>query len=540
MRVTLLVTSFNSLSQLLFTYLKDKGVSVDVLFARDDRTIIEELQTFSPDIILAPYLHYFIPKEVYENYATFIFHPGIVGDRGAYSLEKALDYEEWGVSIIKANALYDGGDIYATNSFKVRQTYKASLYRNEVKESYFALLETFFSHIKEDKKIPQILHPLNTREDITIDWEEDTTQIIVQKINKLDSIPGIIDEILGMKVALFGAHAEEKLSGKKVKEILAKRDGAICLATKDGAVWISHLKELHGFKLPATYLLKEKISGIKESRLPLLFDKSYETFYELSVEMKEKVAYLSFDFHNGAMSSQQSIRLKYAIEYLKEECEVLVLCGGKDFFSNGIHLNILEDSKKQGEDGWSNINAMNDVIKSILEAEDIVTVAALSNNAGAGGVFLALACDKVVAKKSVVLNPHYKTLALSGSEYHSYTLPKRVGQAKAEKILDEALPLSASYAQSIGMIDECYTSKEFSKALHEYTLTLYSQEFIWQKQDEIEAQREKIEQCKTQELEKMYPEFWDEKSAFHQYRHEFVYKVCKQKTPEYLRGVNHA
>ena len=540
MRVTLLVTSFNSLSQLLFTYLKDKGVSVDVLFARDDRTIIEELQTFSPDIILAPYLHYFIPKEVYENYATFIFHPGIVGDRGAYSLEKALDYEEWGVSIIKANALYDGGDIYATNSFKVRQTYKASLYRNEVKESYFALLETFFSHIKEDKKIPQILHPLNTREDITIDWEEDTTQIIVQKINKLDSIPGIIDEIFGMKVALFGAHAEEKLSGKTVKEILAKRDGAICLATKDGAVWISHLKELHGFKLPATYVLKEKINGIKESRLSLLFDKSYETFYELSVEMKEKVAYLSFDFHNGAMSSQQSIRLKYAIEYLKEECEVLVLCGGKDFFSNGIHLNILEDSKKQGEDGWSNINAMNDVIKSILEAEDIVTVAALSNNAGAGGVFLALACDKVVAKKSVVLNPHYKTLALSGSEYHSYTLPKRVGQVMAEKILDEALPLSASYAQSIGMIDKSYVSEHFSKELHEYALRLYSQELIWEKQDEIEVQREKMEQCKTQELEKMYPEFWDEKSTFHQQRHEFVYKICKQKTPEYLRGVNHA
>ncbi len=540
MRVTLLVTSFNSLSQLLFTYLKDKGMKVDVIFARNDVTIIKELQVFSPDMVLAPYLHYFLPKEVYEKYLTFIFHPGIVGDRGAYSLERALNSKEWGVSIIKANELYDGGDIYATTSFKVRQTYKASLYRNEVKESYFALLKTFFSNVKENKKIPQILNPLNTKENITIDWEEDTTQIIVKKINKLDSIPGIMDEILGMKVALFGAHAEEKLFGKKVKEVLAKRDGAICLTTKDGAVWISHLKELHGFKLPATYVLKEKISGIKESRIPLLFNKSYETFYELSVEMKEKVAYLSFDFHNGAMSSEQCIRLKYAIEYIKDECDVLVLCGGKDFFSNGIHLNILEDSKKQGEDGWSNINAMNDLIKSILEAEDVVTVAALRNNAGAGGVFLALACDKVVAKESVVLNPHYKTLALSGSEYHSYTLPKRVGQVMAEKMLDEALPISASYAKNIDMIDKIYTSELFFKKLHEYALTLYSQDFIWEKQNNLEDQRDKMEQCKMQELEKMYPEFWDNESAFHKYRKEFVYKICKQKTPEYLRGVNYA
>ena len=49
------------------------------------------------------------------------------------------------------------------------------------------------------------------------------------------------------------------------------------------------------------------------------------------------------------MSSAQAIRLKYAIDYLKEEYKVLVLMGGDDFFSNGIHLNILEDSKKQSQ-----------------------------------------------------------------------------------------------------------------------------------------------------------------------------------------------
>ena len=68
-------------------------------------------------------------------------------------------------------------------------------------------------------------------------------------------------------------------------------------------------------------------------------------------------------------------KAKYAVEYLKGQCEVLVLVGGMDFFSNGIHLNILEDSQKQGEDGWAKINAINDLIKSIIFADEIVTIA---------------------------------------------------------------------------------------------------------------------------------------------------------------------
>jgi len=96
---------------------------------------------------------------------------------------------------------------------------------------------------------------------------------------------------------------------------------------------------------------------------------------------------MCFNFHNGAMSSQQCIRLKYAFDYIKESAKVLVLIG-------------------------------------------------------AGGFFLALACDYVVASETSVLNPHYKTLGLSGSQYHTYSLPKRVGEDKAKELLDKCLPLS--------------------------------------------------------------------------------------------------
>jgi len=524
--ITLLCSSFNSLTQAIYVTLKNKGYKPKVLYAID----LDKIPSLNPDIILCPFLKSYLPKDIWQNYPTFVLHPGPMGDRGAYSLEHALETDEWGVVWLKVNQELDGGDIYSEVKFKVRDTYKASLYRQEVVRAALDGLDGVFANHSQ-KQVLNPLHKKFNQEKRAINWEKDNTEEIIKKIHQADSHPGVKNEILGIECYLFGVWREEKFKGEP-KEILAKRNGAICLGTVDGAVWISHLKEPNRFKLPSTYVLKERLKGIKEDRLPLLFDKSYESFYETSVEFRDEVAYLCFNFHNGAMSDAQCVRLKYCVDYLKENCKVLVLVGGMDFFSNGIHLNILEDSQKQGEDGWANINAMNDLIKSILFADEIVTVASLARNAGAGGVFMALACDYVVAKEDVVLNPHYKTLGLSGSEYHTYTLPKRVGEKKANELLNSCLPISANEAKKIGMIDEVYSHDDYYEKLHNFSKNSYDEDFIWEKQEFLQENREKIEALKEAELSVMHPEFWDEKSSFHKLRKEFVYKVCPTTTPK--------
>ena len=297
MKITLLITGFNSISQLVYTCLKDRGDEVDVVFATS-LTRDKEIEDFKPDLILCPFLKYYIPHAIYENYPIFVFHPGIRGDRGAYSLEYALNEQKWGGVILKVDKNYDGGDIYASFEFDMRDTYKASLYRGEIKKGFLSVLEEFFSNFKEDKKIPQILNPLHKKPHAMIDWQRDTTKEIVKKVNMFDSFPGIEDEIMGIKCHLFGAWHEERLQADKPKKIIAKRDGAVCISTIDGAIWITHLKTAQGFKLPSTYVLKDKIKGVKEQRLPLLFDMSYKTFYEISHTMDGDVAYLCFNFHN--------------------------------------------------------------------------------------------------------------------------------------------------------------------------------------------------------------------------------------------------
>lgn len=44
-----------------------------------------------------------------------------------------------------------------------------------------------------------------------------------------------------------------------------------------------------------------------------------------------------------------------------------------------------------------------------------ITVAAIEANAGAGGVYLGLACDYCFVQEGSVLNPHYKNMGLYGS-----------------------------------------------------------------------------------------------------------------------------
>lgn len=539
MKILILCTTFNSQTQAVYTALEDRGDEIAVAFAISEEQMLEEIEAFTPQLILCPFLKRYLPESIYENYPTYIFHPGPRGDRGANALEYALGShtKEWGVVILKANELYDGGDIYAQQNFEVRDTYKASLYRQEIVQASVQALEQFFVNLKNDEKVSQLLNPIHeqfTQAKRAIDWLKDDTQTIIDKIHLSDSFPGVLDEILGVTCYLFGVLREELFRGSP-KEILAKRDGAICLGTIDGAVWITHLKEVGKFKLPATYVLKDRLEGIKEDRLPLLFDKSYNTFYETSVEKRDNVAYLCFNFHNGAMSADQCMRLKYAVEYLKNECEVLVLIGGMDFFSNGIHLNILEDSAKQGEDGWANINAMNDLVRSILYADEVVTIASFGRNAGAGGVFMGLACDYAVGKEGVVLNPHYRTLGLSGSEYHTYSLLKRVGKEIAEHLLNECLPLSVEKAKAIKMIDEVYAHESYYEELHHFAKNAYDDDFVWDKQEYLEQNREKIEAFKEQELQVMHPEFWDTNSSFHKLREAFVYKVCPRETPERLK-----
>ena len=82
-----------------------------------------------------------------------------------------------------------------------------------------------------------------------------------------------------------------------------------------------------------------------------------------------------------------------------------------------------------------------------------VTVSAIRGNAGAGGVMAALAADYVWTHRNVILNPHYKSMGLFGSEYWTHFLPERVGSPMAayltESMQVRARPCRAAWCGEV-------------------------------------------------------------------------------------------
>jgi len=253
------------------------------------------------------------------------------------------------------------------------------------------------------------------------------------------------------------------------------------------------------------------------------------------------VGYLHFPFYNGAMGTQQCQRLHHAyIEACRQETKVIVLMGGSDFWSNGMHLNLIEAASSPADESWNNINAINDLALEIINTNSHLTVAALQGNAGAGGVFLARAVDEIWASQGVILNPHYKDMGnLYGSEYWTYLLPRYAGQENAERIIQARLPMGTQEALSLGLINEIIEKKGASfvqdvkkRAADMADVQAYSSRLEYKsKRREVDEHYKPLAEYRKSELDKMHMNFFGFDPSYHIARYNFVYKVAKSRTP---------
>ena len=576
MRILLISSAFSGLTQRFYTELDDAGFTVSVeLHQGDTAAVLEGVSLFQPDLIVCPFLTRRLPKEIYEHYKCLIVHPGIKGDRGPSSLDWAIQNgeAEWGVSLLEAAEEMDAGDIWANKTFPMRQATKSSLFYREVTQAAIDCLWEALSYFDAPDFKPEVqdyskanykgrLQPLMKQPDRAINWKKHKTDEILRRINAADGSPGVLDEIYGQPVFLFNAHKETHLTGKP-GEIIATANQAICLATVDGAIWIGHLKPklesgAKGIKLPATLVLKELLppASTDTSLLKSLLSKTIKNIdidytkpgrqlpcQEVWYEQEADVAYIYFPFHNGGMSTGQCRLLLSVYQHVATlPVNVIVLMGGDECWSNGIHLNHIEAADSPADESWHNINAIDDLIYQIITTLDKLTITAVAGNAGAGGAIMALAADKIFAREGVIFNPHYKNMGeLYGSEYWTYLLPKRVGQKMAASLTEQRLPISAKTAWRIGLCDKvldknhkifaaqvkhlAYADSADSEAL---------QKFLNEKA-KTRCYDESLKALATYrqfELTQMYANFYGN-DDYHAARKRFVFKVNDAlKTPE--------
>ena len=560
MKILLLSSAYNGLTQRVHVELLERGHKVSIEVAINEHTMLEGVQLFQPDLIICPFLKHRIPESIWRHYTCIVVHPGIKGDRGASSLDWAIQDQEivWGVTALQAAEEMDAGDIWATATFKMRPGTKSSIYTVEVTEAAVKVVLQTLERFQDNNFKPEPLDydkpdvhgqlmPNMVQADRRIDWQSDATATILAKINAADGSPGVLDVISGHEYFLYGATQEDNLQGI-AGALLATRMGAVCRATIDGAIWLSHLKQkaINGdkpfLKLPAAIALGDIVADLPE--IPLgIYHTTPTTFREIWYEEKNNVGYLHFDFHNGAMGTGQCQRLRDAvIETRNRPTKILVLMGGRATWSNGIHLNLIEAAKNPSEESWHNINAIDDLVYAILTTTSKITVAAVHGNAGAGGVLLALACDKVCTRSGVIFNPHYKSMGLYGSEFWTYTLPRRVGYEKALAITEACLPMGMQEAKRLGMVDfvipemfdafdnkvammtESFVqSNNYDRILESKVLRRSHDEYV-----------KPLKYYRQDELRQMRDNFYHPNSPYHAARKQFVYKTPATGTPERL------
>lgn len=564
LNILLFASAYNGMCQRVHRELEAENHRVSIELSANEEVMQTAVAQFQPDLIICPFLKHRVPEAIWRKHLCLIVHPGIEGDRGPSSLDWAIDTgrNTWGVTLLQADAEMDAGDIWATRNFAVRDTAKASLYRREVITAAVdgikhilveAIQNPDFCPRPLDYRNPDVTGeclPLMRQDRRKIDWLNDTTATIVKKIHASDSFPGVLDDIAGNAVYLFGARAEYRTTHAAPGDVIGYRDGAICRATLDGAVWIRQMKMAQQgdktfFKLPALQVITQQFHNPAEFEHLTIIDSAVQQ--DITVEIKNGVAYLSFDFYNGAMNTEQCQSLLARLRELRAHADVRViaLLGGEDFWSNGIHLNCIEAAGDPALESWRNINAIDDVVHEIIHMENKITVAALRCNAGAGGAMMPLACDSVWARDGVVLNPHYQTMGLYGSEYWTYLLPKRVGQHLAHELTSQCMPILAKAAKAIGMVDQVLPEdwdlyhQTLQKACEELTRDEIFFPTLQQKQQRRIADEcvQPLETYRTAELRHMKAIFDNPASDYHQLRYNFVHKISCGKTP--ARLINH-
>ena len=558
MRILFLTRSFNALAQRLYLELAALGHEVSIEFDISDAVTIEAVALYRPALIVAPFMKRAIPESVWRHTVCLVVHPGIVGDRGPSALDWAIEEgrREWGVTVLQADAEMDAGPVWSSQTFAMRDASKSSLYRNEVTEAATHALLDAVRRFDDSRAHTRATAPASAQDHWRaqmpqtarrIDWTQDSTQTVLRKIRAADGAPGVLDTLFGTPCHLFDAHPQELAHNHEGGRVIGRRHDAILRSTVDGAVWIGHVRcaDLPGsIKLPVALVFPEQCRDLPEWSIAIEAPAAASGYREIHYEAEAGAGYLHFPFYNGAMSTAQCVRLTEAVRFaLAQPACVLVLLGGPDFWSNGIHLNVIEAADSPADESWRNINAIDDLTRTLIAATDRVVIAAMQGNAGAGGVFVALAADQVWARRSVVLNPHYKNMGnLYGSEYWTYLLPRRLKAGTVADVMGRRLPMSASQAAQSGLIDAVFGDDvhEFVGLVRERARSLAGSgelpALLRTKQARRladEAQKP-LQAYRDEELARMHRNFFGFDPSYHIARSNFVHRVAPSWTPRHL------
>jgi putative two-component system hydrogenase maturation factor HypX/HoxX len=554
--VLLLASAFNGLTQRVWLDLRRAGHDVSVELALSPAAMREAAVLVDPDVILCPFLRERVPAAVWQHWPTIVVHPGPEGDRGPSSLDWAITSgaAAWGVTALTAAEELDSGDVWSTRTFRMPAGVprKSALYCGPVADAALEVVRETVARIadldfrpwpqdRERRGLPGRTRPLLRQADRAFEWSDDAEHVL-RAVRAADGSPGVRTVLCGLPVRAYDAHPGDPARPGEPGTIAARRHGAVLVRTGDGAgVWIGRLRPEQvergtPIKLPAAAVLGERLlAGVPYE----LADDGRPTYEEVSYRRAGRVGTLTVDLYNGAMSASQGARVAAALRHaMAQDTRVLVLRGG-DVFANGIDLTVIEAAADPAAESWRSIRAIDEVCRLIVSCTSQLVVAAVTGDAGAGGAMLPLGADQVLLRGGCVLNPHYLSMGLHGSEFWTYTLPRRVGPVEADRLTRDCLPIGGPEAVALGFADGELSSDRaaFDGEVAELAASLAGRDDFGQLlsakllQLEADGRRRPLEAYLAEELGEMSRDFFDDRLGYAAARSAFVAKRRPARTP---------
>ncbi len=492
-RVLLLSNAFGGATMAAYCWLRDRGIKTAFQPAGSAAAMIAADLRYGPDLLFAPMLTARVPAELLGR--VVINHPGRIGDRGASSIDWGRYRREpfGGTTLLLAADGWDTGDVVytATYPYPDEPATKSWIHSHLNRAAMLRGLEQVAG--------PAVARPLDYSHcdvlgtwndpmgqgDCGVDWSMPAEEIVWRAAAR-DGAPGVLTDLLGRPVRLFDVHLGGPSRADEGRVVDWIADAAIRVAAGPRAgnglresVWIGYVKPAAGadgqptFKQPGAWWLRDAVGYLP----PQAADPEPCLGYRpITTRRYGSVAVITASAYNGAWSTTfcHSVAITVDAAARRPEIDQIVLRGGgAGPFGNGIHLNHIYGASRRGgirgagttalrREAETNIRAINEVALALFRARrnGRSVIVLLDGDAGAGGAFLSLCADVVVAVPGRTFNYHYRGMGgLTGSEFHTLMLPFRVMDESARsRLLIDCLPLSAHQAQRQGLVD--YLSPE--------------------------------------------------------------------------------
>lgn len=187
----------------------------------------------------------------------------------------------------------------------------------------------------------------------------------------------------------------------------------------------------------------------------------------LIFEKKDKIAYITLnrpDKYNS-VNKETAMEFQSALDDCAQDSSIrcVVISGNGKAFCAGQDLGEIVDPNGPPLDEIVS-NHYNPIVLKIRALEKPV-IAAVNGIAAGAGANIALACDIVIATESASFLQAFSKIGLIPDSGGTYTLPRKVGLARASALMMLGEKVPATEAQQMGMIYKAVADTDFEATI---------------------------------------------------------------------------